>query len=245
MRVGVVLPTFQRSAGLAFEVARRAEELGVDAVFSFDHVWPLGRPDRPAIAPFPLLGAIASSSDVLGVGTLVARIGLVPDEALLAEFAALATLAPGRVVAGLGTGDHLSAAENDAYGVPPAPPEERRAALRRCARALRDAGITVWVGGGHRRTIAVAEEEHVAVNLWGASPERVAEQARRCEVTWGGPAPPLEPDVLADAGREEAERRSLRQLLGELSTAGATWAVFAWPVSLEALVEGARAIGPG
>lgn len=224
MRTGVILPTFRETADEAFAVARRAAGLGVDGVFCYDHVWPMGRPDRPALAPFPLLAAVAAELPGLVVGTLVARVGLVPDAVLLAELAALEAVAPGRVVAGLGTGDSLSAAENDAYGVPYPPAGERRAALRRCAVALRARGTPVWVGGGAAATVAVAEEERVAVNLWSAAPGQVADQASRTEVTWAGPAPDG-PSAVAD-------------LLVRLAAAGATWAVLGWPVPLEALAGG-------
>ena len=56
IRTGIVLPTFRQTADLALDVAARAEEAGVDGVFCYDHVWPLGQPDRPALAPFPVLG---------------------------------------------------------------------------------------------------------------------------------------------------------------------------------------------
>ena len=70
----------------------------------------------------------------------MARVGLVPDAVLAAQFTALARLAPGRVIAGLGTGDRLSEEENRAYGIPFAPAAERRAELvtldaRWCRRA--------------------------------------------------------------------------------------------------------------
>ena len=215
-------------------MARRAEELGVDGVFCYDHLWPMGQPERPAIAPFPLLAAVAATTQKVTVGTLVARVGLVPDEVLISEFDALWALAPGRVVAALGTGDRLSAAENEAYGVPFAPAAERRASLRRCARALRRRGVRVWVGGGAPATVAVAEEEGVAVNLWAASPAEVAAQARRSEVTWAGPAPDRDdPDSAVAA------------LVAEVAGAGATWAVFGWPAPLEAMVRAARSLADG
>ncbi len=115
-------------------MARRADELGIDGVFCYDHLWPMGQPDRPALAPFPVLGAVAATTARVAVGTLVARIGLVPEGVLESEFEALAAIAPGRVVAALGTGDRLSAEENRAYGIDFAPAGERRDALRRCAR---------------------------------------------------------------------------------------------------------------
>jgi alkanesulfonate monooxygenase SsuD/methylene tetrahydromethanopterin reductase-like flavin-dependent oxidoreductase (luciferase family) len=236
VRTGVVLPTFATSAAGALEVAERAEAAGVDGVFCFDHIWPLGQPQRPALAPFPVLAAVAVSTERLRIGTLVARVGLVPEDVLVGQFDALAALAPGRVVAGLGTGDRLSAPENEAYGVAYAPAGERLASLRRCARALLDRGIEVWVGAGagHPPTVAVAEEEGVAVNLWDAGVDRVASQARRSEVTWGGPAP-------RDPGSSSASEKATGGLVADLARTGASWAVFAWPAPLEVLAAAGRA----
>ncbi len=232
IKVGVVLPSFQPTADQALAVAAEADRVGVDGVFCYDHLWPMGRPDRPALAPFPLLAAIAAGTERVAVGPLVARIGMVPDSVLLAEFAALAALAPGRVVAALGTGDRLSAAENQAYGLPFAPAAERRDDLRRCVQTLRDRGFPVWVGGGARATVALAEEEGVAINLWGASPEAVAVQAARSEVTWAG-TPPQGPSG-------EVDDDLVRDWVEQLAEAGATWAVFGWPVPLDVLVAAAR-----
>jgi alkanesulfonate monooxygenase SsuD/methylene tetrahydromethanopterin reductase-like flavin-dependent oxidoreductase (luciferase family) len=233
IKVGVVLPSFRSTADDALDVARRADDAGVDGVFCYDHLWPMGRPDRPALAPFPLLAAVAARSSRLTVGPLVARVGLVPERVLVAEFAALAALAPDRVVAALGTGDRLSAAENEAYGLPFPPAADRRDELRRCARALRDDGLPVWVGVGEgtsasaRATIAVAENEGVAVNLWGAPLSAVADQASRSEVTWAGSPPENPAGEIAD----DLVVAWVRQL----ADAGATWAVFGWPVPLDVL----------
>jgi alkanesulfonate monooxygenase SsuD/methylene tetrahydromethanopterin reductase-like flavin-dependent oxidoreductase (luciferase family) len=227
----VILPTFRETPDEAYAVVGEAEALGVDGVFCYDHLWPMGQPERPALAPFPVLGAIAGFTTTVRLGTLVARVGLVPDEVLLAQFAALELLAPGRVVAGLGTGDHLSAPENEAYGIPVLPPDARRASLAFCARELAARGVPVWVGGGAPKTLAMAEAEGVAVNLWDAAPAAVAAQAQRSEVTWAGPAPSTGSDA------ERAAR--VGSLVGELAMAGATWVVLAWPAPLRALVESA------
>ena len=230
MKTGIVLPSFQDHPDLALEVARQAEEAGVDGVFCYDHLWPMGRPDRPAIAPFPLLAAIARMTTRVCVGTLVARIGLVPDAVLCSEFAALDWLAPGRVIAGLGTGDRLSAAENVAYGIAFDTPHERRESLVAVARELRGRGIAVWIGGGAARTVAVAEDQGVALNLWGATPAVVADQTKRTEVTWAGPTP-----TGLDGHVDEA---ATGDLVSAVAAAGATWAVFGWPAPLEVLVAG-------
>ncbi|MGH8980927.1 MAG: LLM class flavin-dependent oxidoreductase, partial [Acidimicrobiales bacterium] len=219
VRVGVMLPVFQPTAERARSIAVAAEAAGLDGVFCFDHVWPLGQPARPAIAPFPVLAHVAGRTTQVALGPLVARVALVPDGVLLAQFDALAVVAPGRVIAGVGTGDRLSAGENEAYGVPFTEAATRREALRECVRALQARGIEVWVGDGTAETRQIAIDEGAVLNLWNATPDEVAEVARaaavagRGGVTWAGDASgPLGP------------------LLARLAEAGATWAVLAQPV---------------
>jgi alkanesulfonate monooxygenase SsuD/methylene tetrahydromethanopterin reductase-like flavin-dependent oxidoreductase (luciferase family) len=224
MKVGVTLPTF-RDDTAALDSARRAEALGLDGVFVFDHLWPMGRRDRPALSAFPVLGAVASVTSRICFGPLVARIGLVPDDVLVAELASLEAMGPGRLIAGMGTGDKLSAAENLAYGLPPGPPDERRLALAGCARRMLALGVPVWVGGGSVTTTELAVDlgAGAAVNLWAGQASAVAALTGRCEVTWGGP-------VAGDVA-------GIAQGLSEVAEAGATWAVCAWPESLENVAE--------
>jgi alkanesulfonate monooxygenase SsuD/methylene tetrahydromethanopterin reductase-like flavin-dependent oxidoreductase (luciferase family) len=235
VKVGVMLPTFRATPSNALSTAMEAERLGIDGVFAYDHLWPMGRPDRPALAPFPLLGAIAASTSGLCLGTLVARVGVVPDETLVAEFTALWHLAPGRVIAGLGTGDHLSVNENRGYGLAFGPVEERRHAVGHCAHLLLDAGLTVWVGGLATRTVQVAEATGAVANFWQAPPERVAAQAARSEVTWAGMARP-------EGGGDELNAAELTDVVRPLADAGASWVVFGWPVRLLDLAMAAETL---
>jgi len=221
MKVGITLPSFRDEADSAIDAARQAESLGIDAVFCFDHLWPMGQPGRPALSSGPLLG--------------VARIGLLPDDVLVAELSSLAVLSGGRLIAGMGTGDHLSRAENDAYGIPFEAASERRVRLASVAAAVRDEGIPVWIGGGLPKTVELARTLSVAVNLWEGEVLRVAELATTgVEVTWGGPVG----DTVEEATRQ----------LSAVAGAGATWAVCAWPDSLDVVAEAAaaaRALGDG
>jgi alkanesulfonate monooxygenase SsuD/methylene tetrahydromethanopterin reductase-like flavin-dependent oxidoreductase (luciferase family) len=227
VKVGVTLPTFRDDA-VALESARRAEDLGLDGVFVFDHLWPMGQPERPALSAFPVLGAVAAVTTRICFGPLVARIGLAPDDVLVAELASLQAMAPGRLIAGMGTGDAKSATENNAYGIPPGPPDERRLALAGCARRVIALGVPVWVGGGSGPTTELAVDlgPGAAVNLWGGQSSAVAALTARCEVTWGGPVAAAVPEIALE--------------LSDLAEAGATWAVCAWPQSLEAVAEVAR-----
>ncbi|MHB1853012.1 MAG: LLM class flavin-dependent oxidoreductase, partial [Acidimicrobiales bacterium] len=60
VRTGVLLPIFQERADAALDAAERAELAGVDGVFCYDHLWPIGQPGRPALAPFPVLALVAA-----------------------------------------------------------------------------------------------------------------------------------------------------------------------------------------
>jgi alkanesulfonate monooxygenase SsuD/methylene tetrahydromethanopterin reductase-like flavin-dependent oxidoreductase (luciferase family) len=224
MKVGITLPQFDDSAGPALAAAREAERLGFDGVFCFDHLWPIGMPGRPVISSAPLLGAVAASTSTITVGTLVARVGLLPDGMLVATLASLSAISEGRFIAGIGTGDSQSRPENDAYGIRYGPADERRGHLGVVASAVQSLGIPVWVGGGSGKTVALAASLGAAVNLWEGDPAQVKElTAAGMEVTWGGPI-----------GTGPAQAAS--QLVA-MAEAGATWVVWAWPESLEAAAE--------
>ena len=236
IRTGVVLPTFRDAPDEAFDAAAEAVQAGVDGLFCYDHIWPLGQPERPAISPFPVLGALAARlaprPDDRGpfLGTLVARIGLAPPSVLAAQFAALEHLAPGRVIVGLGTGDKMSEQENVAYGVPYPPAAVRRAEMVTLGRQLVEAGVTVWMAGGSAGRTEEARAAGAAVNLWDADPAAVSERSAASEgteITWAGPPPGATPPL--------AER------VRALHDAGATWVVFGWPVDVDELVAAGHA----
>lgn len=239
MRIGVTLPSFRDDAS-AVDSALLAERLGLDGVFVFDHLWPMGQPDRPALSAMPLLGAVAAATDRVTVGSLVARIGLLPDAVLVASLRSLGMISEGRFVAGLGVGDHLSAQENLAYGIRYAPREERLASLEDCAKRLMEFGVPVWIGG-RARTIEIAKEVGAVANLWDAGPDEISSvrDDYALEVTWGG---------IAAKDPDSKGQNSISQIadrLTEIGEAGATWAVCTWPApgsSPEELAEAASEV---
>ncbi|HUR23560.1 MAG TPA: LLM class flavin-dependent oxidoreductase [Acidimicrobiales bacterium] len=236
--MGITVPQFRDGPGPALEVARLAEESGLDGVFVFDHLWPLRQPERPALHGPTLLGAIAAETARVAVGTLVARVGLVPDAVLVHQMATIQRIAGARLIAGIGIGDRLSRPENEAYGVIFPPASERRVALAGVCRSLRALGIEVWVGGRTPATVAIGRREAGVVNLWQAPLDEVAAEAAvdDTEVTWGGQI-----DLSTRWGSEVAE------LLAPLAEAGASWAVLApvgasWPEAVEAVSRGRVAL---
>ncbi|MBA3655683.1 MAG: LLM class flavin-dependent oxidoreductase [Actinobacteria bacterium] len=237
MLVGTTLPQFNADAEAAIVAAVRAEELGLDGVFVFDHLWPIGRPDGDVLECFTLLGALAQETARIRLGPLVARVGLLPDAVLIHTLMSLHRMLGDRLIAGVGAGDRLSAAENLAYGVAYPPVADRIRAVDVVCRQLRVAGVETWIGGRSAAIRAVAAAAADALNVWAATDAEVAaEGADVPRITWGGQV-----DLTVMDSAALAER------LRSIETAGADFAVCApintpWPAALEMLARARDAV---
>jgi alkanesulfonate monooxygenase SsuD/methylene tetrahydromethanopterin reductase-like flavin-dependent oxidoreductase (luciferase family) len=255
VRVGITLPQFRDDAEPALATARAAEAAGLDGVFVFDHMWPLGQPDRPALHSLVLLGALAAETQRLTLGPLVARVGLLPNAVLVHALLSVHRMIGSRLLVTLGTGDEGNRAENEAYGVGFPPVAERVAALVDCVRRLRAEGVRTWVGGRSRPVLRAASEAD-GWNRWGADLTTFAAEvgelreaaaaadgqppgygpAGRLEVSWGGLV------LVARTEAEAAEKLArlghrpglvhgrvadLAEHLAALAETGASWAVCA------------------
>jgi alkanesulfonate monooxygenase SsuD/methylene tetrahydromethanopterin reductase-like flavin-dependent oxidoreductase (luciferase family) len=218
VRVGLILPVFERSSGKALIVARHAEVEGIDGVFSYDHLFPINRPDRPALAAIQLLAAVACNTDHIQLGTLVSRVSLLPGPLLVEALTTLDRMAPGRVIAGIGVGDSLTKPENFAYGLPFPGVSARLDEAAHVARSLRRRGLRVWIGGRSSRVRDLARREADGWNCWDCSSEQLAAFRGPGQLTWGGPPP---------GGNE------LSGHLRSLQDAGAVWVVYGPPPSID------------
>src|SRR4029453_10040965 len=161
--LGLTLPQFTERPEAALEAAVDARRLGFAGGFVFDHLWPLGAPQRPALECWTLLAGGAAGAPggrvggpprggrggpgtpqggarenrVFRVGTLVTRAGL-RSPGLVARMAGtVGQVAGAPPIIGVGRGDRANRAENLAYGLPFGDPGERAAALEATVAALR------------------------------------------------------------------------------------------------------------
>jgi alkanesulfonate monooxygenase SsuD/methylene tetrahydromethanopterin reductase-like flavin-dependent oxidoreductase (luciferase family) len=151
VKVGLILPLFSGDPERVISFARRAEDLGFDGVFAFDHFFPPGAaPDRPSLEPFTMLAAVGVSTSRVAIGTLVTRAQLRPAGLLAKTAAQLDHLTGGRMILGVGTGDPIDEPEHRAFGVPSLGKVERRAHLAETVGAIKSLfrGDT-WEGGAH------------------------------------------------------------------------------------------------
>ncbi|MGO9407055.1 MAG: LLM class flavin-dependent oxidoreductase [Acidimicrobiales bacterium] len=229
MKIGITLPTFEPTASGALAAAREAEGAGIDGVFAFDHLWPGSEKARPALSMYPVLGAVAAATRRIRIGSLVARLGLLPDRLVVESLVSLHELSGRRLVAALGIGDAKSLTENEAYGIEWPALADRRASLARVLDELAGEEIEAWVGASAPATLELARGAGATVNLWDVELDRLRAEVANGRTTWAGPLPA---DPRPAAGR-----------LADLREAGASWVIWGWPRSLDLVTQALRAAG--
>lgn len=252
MKVGLVLPMATVDPGRTLAFARRAEELGYDGLFAFDHLFPPGAPaDRPSLEAFTTLAAVVSVTRRITVGTLVTRASLRPAGVIAKQAAALDDLSEGRFVLGIGTGDALSRAEHEAFGLPYLGPTVRREHLAETVRAVRSLlrgapwgggrhvpaiagtllppprrrnGPPVWIGGVSEATAALASREADGWNGWALPRSHLARRASLIRETAGGRAVEVTWGGPMVVGEDLREAGRLLQARAERGVAADVWA---------------------
>jgi alkanesulfonate monooxygenase SsuD/methylene tetrahydromethanopterin reductase-like flavin-dependent oxidoreductase (luciferase family) len=218
VRLGLTLPSFRSEPGPVLAVAAAAEAAGLDGIFAFDHLFrERGSAEpRPALELTTTLAAVAAETTRITVGSLVARATLRPAATLVAALDTVARIAPGRMVAGIGSGDEDSDPENEAFGVETS---DRLVRLEETVERAVGRGYPVWVGGWAPAVRRLAATRADGWNGWGGDAAgyalrvaEVREEAERAgrpptavECTWGG---------LAVIGADEAEAKAKLDRLG-------------------------------
>lgn len=207
MKVGLVLPLFSGDAERVLAFAQRAEELGFDGVFAFDHLFPPGAsPERPSLESFSMLAAVAARTSRINVGTLVTRATLRSAGMTASLAATIDEVSRGRMILAIGTGDAIDEPEHRVFGLPYLDTTERREHLVETVRAVRalfegrpwpggarvpampgpllpvtPTAPAIWVGGFADAVVRVAAREADAWNGWGMGLEVFARKARLLE----------------------------------------------------------------
>jgi alkanesulfonate monooxygenase SsuD/methylene tetrahydromethanopterin reductase-like flavin-dependent oxidoreductase (luciferase family) len=209
-------------------VAARCVDLGLDGVFSPDHLfppvfYPPSGPDRPALEPFTLLSAVAARHPGLTVGTLVSRVTLRPSGLLAKQAAALDAMSGGHAVLALGTGDKASLPEHEAFGIPFPGVADRVALLEETLDALRALFEgRPWPGGPHVPAMAGPLLPPGSPQLWaGGLSEAVIDVAARAADAWNGWGLDLETFAAkASLLRERAAGRAVAPTWGGIALVG-------------------------
>jgi len=189
VRIGVLLPDLEVGADAAFDFARRADDAGLDGVFAYDHLWPMGSPTRPSLAPFAVLAGSRCATNDSSWDRSSRGVGLVGTRTWSSSSSR--SRRSRRGACSRRSGPRRS---NSGPGEPGlttwrrvAPTSVEPSWKRRRRSASSDA---VWFGGGAAATNELARRLGVTINLWDATPERVRVVAATGSVSWAGPVPP-------------------------------------------------------
>jgi hypothetical protein len=98
--IGLVLPLATSDTGRVLSFARRAEELGFDGLFAFDHLFPPGAGGSSSLEAYSTLAAVAAVTSRVTIGTLVTRAVLRSAGLLAKQAVALEDVSGGRFVLG-------------------------------------------------------------------------------------------------------------------------------------------------
>ena len=244
---------------LDFAVA--AEKNGFDSVFVSDHFQPWRHSDGHAPFAFAWLAAVGERTSRVALGTSVVTPTFRYHPAVVAQaFGTLGSLHPGRVILGVGTGEHLN---EGALGIEWPDNKERFARLREAVRLIRrlwtEQLVTFDGDYYHTRNATIYDRPDEPVPLYvGAGGPQVAKFAGRAAdglICTSGKGMELYSEQLlpsfeagaGEAGRDASELDRMIEVKVSFDTDRARamedtkiWAALALPAEAKAGVDDPR-----
>ncbi len=203
---GLYVPQVAVDYDQVLVTARRAEALGFDSLWLYDHLYSPGQPDLPSLEAWTLATYLLAHTDRLRVGHLVLCNNFRHPALLAKMVTTLDVLSDGRLELGLGSGS--VATEHEQAGLPWGAPLERSERLAETLEILLRmfTGEPSTFAGRHYRVAdlpnrpAPRQVPHPPIHIGGIGPRRTLPLVARYADVWNVPTYGLR-------SWEEAERR--------------------------------------
>jgi coenzyme F420-dependent glucose-6-phosphate dehydrogenase len=182
LRLGYKASAEQFGPRVLLDFAVAAEANGFDSVFVSDHFQPWRHSDGHAPFAFSWLAAAGERTSRVALGTSVVTPTFRYHPAVVAQaFGTLGSLQPGRIILGVGTGEHLN---EGALGIEWPDNKERFARLREAVRLIRqlwsEQSVTFDGEYYHTRNATIYDRPEQPVPIYiGAGGPQVAKYAGR------------------------------------------------------------------
>lgn len=192
IRLGLQIPNFSYGTGVSelfptvIAQAREAEAAGFDSVFVMDHFYQLpqlGTPDQPMLEAYTALGALATATQKVQLGTLVTGNTYRNPTLLAKAITTLDVVSAGRAILGIGTG--WFELEHDSLGFEFGTFTERFKKLDEALQIILPmlAGERVSVDGAYYRTQEAFAEprfrDHIPLMIGGSGEKKTIPLAAR------------------------------------------------------------------
>ena len=182
LRLGYKASAEQFGPRELLEFAHGAEQNGFDSVFVSDHFQPWRHSDGHAPFAFSWLAATGEKTERILLGTSVVTPSFRYHPAIVAQaFGTLGALFPGRMILGVGTGEHLN---EGALGIAWPDNKERFARLREAVRLIKslwtEQSVTFDGEYYHTRNATIYDRPDKLIPIYiGAGGPQVAKYAGR------------------------------------------------------------------
>lgn len=284
IRLGYQIPNFSYGTGVpelfptVVRQAREAEDAGFDSVFVMDHFYQLpmiGTPDQPMLEAYTALGALATATERVQLGTLVTG-NTYRNPALLAKIiTTLDVVSAGRAMLGIGAGwfeleheqlgfefgtftDRFDKLEEALSIILPMIKGERptvsgtwyRATEAMAEPRFRDRIPLLIGGGGEKKTFGLAARYFDHLNVIAGLdelPGKVAALRQRCEEVGRDPST-LETSTLLTVMVDEnaaGDQRSQRMVAGSPDDIAGQIKTRVLDVGIDGVVINMRRYAPG
>ena len=233
-----------------------AEALGVDAIYNWDHFYPLyDDPDGPHFECWTLIAALAEATSRVEVGALVTCMSY-RNPNLLADMARTVDhISNGRLTLGIGSGWFEK--DYTEFGYEFGTPITRLHAFRDAIPVIKErmavgnpppvrGTIPIMIGGGGEKVMLKLVAQHADIWHGFGSPDEIR---HKCEVldahcaTVGRDPAEIERSIMLNAEEIPADAGELNEKLEQFIDAGATFFIYGtsgpeWPLDgLKALLD--------